>query len=306
MAALTAWRLAYYGWPLPNTYYAKVSGALAERVPAALAQLGDLALTAGLAVPLLILALSGGGVAPRARDPVRALLRRRLAGYWIYVGGDVFGERFLLVLLPLAIASLAREAAAGRRAAAAAGPGRAGAVPGRAARRRPAVRLRRRREVRPLGGRRPPAGVARASRQDRSRWTPRARSPSTRGSPPSTCSASPTRTSPTSPRRRSASATASTTRTTSSPGGPISSRRGWRRGSTCAGAWTAARYEAAGYRLRYLAWTRRTPPGPAILDLRAVDPAEVPELVRRGYRYAVAERPGDQRTAAARDGFAAR
>jgi len=66
------------------------------------------------------------------------------------------------------------------------------------------------------------------------------------------------------------------------------------------------RYEAAGYRLRYLAWTRRTPPGPAILDLRAVDPAEVPELVRRGYRYAVAERPGDQRTAAARDGFAAR
>jgi hypothetical protein len=59
-----------------------------------------------------------------------------------------------------------------------------------------------------------------------------------------------------------------------------------------------ARYEEAGYRLRWLVYARRFPPeGRALLDVRALDPAAVPGLVRDGWQYAVVERT-PQRAAA--------
>ncbi len=109
---LTAWRLVYYGWPLPNTYYAKVSGPLAERMVEAAVQLADLSVYQRLALPLGVLLLLGG------RALLRAVRREAsLAGhlgfetvwagglllYWFYVGGDVFLERFLVPLFPMAI-----------------------------------------------------------------------------------------------------------------------------------------------------------------------------------------------------------
>jgi hypothetical protein len=113
LALLVLWRLSYYGWPLPNTYYAKVAGAPGARIEVALEQFSLIATTTGLLLHLLALLLL-----------VLELLRRtsRLSfpflfflpwvGYWIYVGGDVFYERFLLILFPMglfAILSLLKE-----------------------------------------------------------------------------------------------------------------------------------------------------------------------------------------------------
>ena len=52
------------------------------------------------------------------------------------------------------------------------------------------------------------------------------------------------------------------------------------------------RYESAGYRLRWLVYVRRFPPADrtAIIDVRGMDPAVVPDLVRDGWQYAVVER----------------
>ncbi|MBM4355737.1 MAG: glycosyltransferase family 39 protein, partial [Deltaproteobacteria bacterium] len=108
---LTVWRLFYYGWPLPNTYYAKVSGPLADRIVDAGAQLVDLAIHQRLALPLLVLALVAGRCLVRllsGRESLRAGLQFELVwasgllAYWFYVGGDVFMERGLVPLFPMA------------------------------------------------------------------------------------------------------------------------------------------------------------------------------------------------------------
>ena len=119
VALLVLWRLSYYGWPLPNTYYAKVSGTLMARIEVSLEQLSlILSTTTGLllhvfALLLLVLELA------RRREPLSAALSFPVlfflpwVGYWIYVGGDIFYERFLLILLPMglfAILSLVKEA----------------------------------------------------------------------------------------------------------------------------------------------------------------------------------------------------
>ncbi len=109
LGGVVAWRLGYYGHPLPNTYYVKVSGPLLDRLAEGAGQLWQLALGQRLLPALMLLA----GLAVVASW--RALSRRRLAEvlrldltlaagllvYWHYVGGDVFGERFLLVLYPM-------------------------------------------------------------------------------------------------------------------------------------------------------------------------------------------------------------
>lgn len=112
LAGLVAWRLAYYGWPLPNTYYAKVAGPLSERIGTALPQLSRVVFTTGMMVSVVALLLA---VLRLTRQVSRGQSRFSSAlsfpvlfapawvGYWIYVGGDVFYERFLLILFPLGI-----------------------------------------------------------------------------------------------------------------------------------------------------------------------------------------------------------
>lgn len=119
---LVLWRLSYYGWPLPNTYYAKVSGTPQARVEAALEQLSLVLSTTGLLLhlfALLLLVLELGRRLSRDREPLASALSFPVlffplwVGYWIYVGGDVFYERFLLILFPMglyAILGLVREA----------------------------------------------------------------------------------------------------------------------------------------------------------------------------------------------------
>ena len=100
-------RLSYYGDLLPNTYYAKVSGPLIERIIFAVRQLWGIAMNEGLFVYLLtfifaMFQLIAGYIRVGRGD------RRRLYGldtvflpvwlaYWIYIGADHFVERFLAV-----------------------------------------------------------------------------------------------------------------------------------------------------------------------------------------------------------------
>jgi arabinofuranosyltransferase len=109
-AALAAWRLSYYGFPLPNTYYAKVAGSLPERIEAALPLLSRVIFTTGMLLPAVALMLGVLALARRVsreREPLSSALSFPVlfapawAGYWIYVGGDVFYERFLLILFPM-------------------------------------------------------------------------------------------------------------------------------------------------------------------------------------------------------------
>lgn len=112
------WKYHYYGYLLPNTYYAKVSGPLASRLRFAIVQLAEIAVFQGI-IPYLAV------IAAATVNLVRDLYRRRLTalreipfetlfaigwiGYWLYIGGDILGDRFLLVLVPVATFILFRS-----------------------------------------------------------------------------------------------------------------------------------------------------------------------------------------------------
>ncbi len=107
------WRYAYYGYLLPNTYYAKVSGPLTARMLYAAAQLKDIALDAGLLPHLLVIAFTvillfrrpGSSFWSTTKQiPFEAGMAACLLGFWTYVGGDHLGERFLLLLYALGCA----------------------------------------------------------------------------------------------------------------------------------------------------------------------------------------------------------
>jgi arabinofuranosyltransferase len=117
VAALTtglhfAWRYHYYGYPLPNSYYAKVAGSVPDRMAGAFKQLATLMAGGGVAPFLLVLL---GVVLLTLRksleDPLQALRESHFESffgiswifYWIYVGGDNLVDRFLLILVPMGI-----------------------------------------------------------------------------------------------------------------------------------------------------------------------------------------------------------
>lgn len=121
LAALTLFRLAYYGAPVPNTFYAKVGG-----IPMIFGLhhvRGFLSDGAGL---LLLPAMLAIAREPTAR--AAALYAAAVAGYVVWIGGDVFAHRFLLPVLP-ALAALgvrgASDAADLARSVVSRGPGRA-------------------------------------------------------------------------------------------------------------------------------------------------------------------------------------
>jgi len=101
LAALVGWRLSYYGYPLPNTYYAKVSGPVGERLLQGTLQLLSIALNSGLLPHLGALLLAAAACVKR--PPFEVVLGLAWLGYWIYVGGDVFAERMLLILFPIGV-----------------------------------------------------------------------------------------------------------------------------------------------------------------------------------------------------------
>ncbi len=113
MVVYSTWRLSYYGDLLPNTYYAKVSGPLIERVMFAIRQLWGIAMNEGLFVYLVTFIFAMVQLITRYIRVDRGD-RQQLYGldtlfvpiwlaYWIYIGADHFVERFLVVLYPLGI-----------------------------------------------------------------------------------------------------------------------------------------------------------------------------------------------------------
>ncbi len=101
-----AWRFAYYGELLPNTYHAKVTGG-AEQLTGGLLYLRDWALT----YPVLALALLAPALLltrPKTKKQNPELMAIQILaicwlGYVVAVGGDSMPfHRFLLPLLPLA------------------------------------------------------------------------------------------------------------------------------------------------------------------------------------------------------------
>ena len=107
-------RYAYYGFPLPNTFYAKV-GNPADAYQRGISYLADctrnmgigwaLASAALLALPAIVLGL-------RRRTGVRvdrlavAVAAAAHLGYVVAVGGDLFVERFVYHVLPLLLATV--------------------------------------------------------------------------------------------------------------------------------------------------------------------------------------------------------
>ena len=289
MAVLVAIRLVYYGHPLPNTYYAKVSGPLAARIADASGQLADLALQAGLLPYLVILVVAAFGWRGR-RPPYEPLFAAGWLAYWIYVGGDVFGERFLLVLVPLGAAVLARWIADGRRGLAAVALGVALLF-----------------QVAPLvSDRRFRYASARYDR-----WVELGRllsHPEHRGRTLAIDAAG----------KAPYYSRLPTIDMLGLTDAHIGHRPAARfsvghnkhdadyvlsRNPDFIATWIdegldlrwdlpRARYEAAGYRLRWLLYARRFPPADraAIVDVRSLDAAEVQRLVSEGWQYAVVER----------------
>ncbi len=94
---LTGFRLAYYGEPVPNTFYAKVGGIPMSR---GLRQVGGF-LEAG-AAPLLVLALVA--VLRERRTWPAGVFAAAMFAYVVSIGGDVFSLwRFLLAPLALLV-----------------------------------------------------------------------------------------------------------------------------------------------------------------------------------------------------------
>ena len=102
-------RLAYYGEFMPNTYYAKINGALVDRLTTAGRYLGSIALKNGL----LIYAMAFGVMAiivfwrmVRKKGFAPSFEVTAFGGivaYYMIIGGDIYRDRFLLILFPLGL-----------------------------------------------------------------------------------------------------------------------------------------------------------------------------------------------------------
>jgi arabinofuranosyltransferase len=127
-----AWRYHYYGYPFPNTYYAKAGGFSVSRLGRGLKVLLEVS---GMwsAFPLWLLAMAGMVTLRRRLTlQVSALWVLVTIAYFVFVGGDFlgfFGPRFLMPIFPLLLllvaeglrnaAELCRRLIDRRRAAAA-------------------------------------------------------------------------------------------------------------------------------------------------------------------------------------------
>jgi len=108
-------RYFYYGDVLPNSYYVKVSGGLLQRIPEATLTLARSCRDDAFFLYLVPLAFCWytscreqfrRRVLSREVSTSISVVSFGLLAYWMYIGGDTFEERFLLVLIPLSILSL--------------------------------------------------------------------------------------------------------------------------------------------------------------------------------------------------------
>jgi hypothetical protein len=126
LGLLFAWRLNYYQDLWPNTYYAKVTSSLALRLKSAVRELGGIMARQGLVFYLASIAACAGLLLRELRARGLVAVREASFGlvfsvswlsYWLYVGGDNFEDRFLIVLIPIGIYLLFGVALKGARPA---------------------------------------------------------------------------------------------------------------------------------------------------------------------------------------------
>lgn len=126
---LTLARLSYYGWPLPNTYYVKVTSSLWLRLEHGGLQLLSAVIGTGLVVYIAAFVVAGvkgmKDFSLRRPDwfpvlPFPVVFAAGWLVYYLYIGGDVFYDRFLLFLFPMGTFLLFQLAAETRRPRAAA------------------------------------------------------------------------------------------------------------------------------------------------------------------------------------------
>ncbi len=107
MAIYTGLRLVYYGDVISNTYYAKVSGPLSIRIPNGIEFMWTNALHTGLIVGGIAAIIRLVGVFSRGLQTLD--FTTWVLGVWtvylVYIGGDIYYERFLIALLPLGLFS---------------------------------------------------------------------------------------------------------------------------------------------------------------------------------------------------------
>ncbi len=99
------WRLAYYGEPLPNTFYDKVGSTMQQvrrGLDYVLNDFPHLQARTLIVIILVLVVLPSAAVASHAARYV-ALLAAAFTGYIVLVGGDFIGPRFLFHIFPLIV-----------------------------------------------------------------------------------------------------------------------------------------------------------------------------------------------------------
>ncbi|MEM1274947.1 MAG: hypothetical protein AAGH74_00330 [Pseudomonadota bacterium] len=107
---LMAARYGYFGELMPNTYYAKVSAQNQERLIVAIGYLGAVSLQNGLLVGMILMSVIAlrhlRAVYTGSRNlfhiDAGLLFFLALVPYYIAIGGDIYRDRFLLVLFAIA------------------------------------------------------------------------------------------------------------------------------------------------------------------------------------------------------------
>lgn len=103
----TAWRLFYYHDYISNTYYVKVSGHILVRIKVGLAFVYRYLKTTGLWIPLVITGIKLASAVKNhhlKKDfDFSTFFFLLWLGYLIYIGGDIYFERFFIALIPMGI-----------------------------------------------------------------------------------------------------------------------------------------------------------------------------------------------------------
>jgi arabinofuranosyltransferase len=111
VGSIVAARLSYFGEILPLTYYAKVTSTPLRRLMVGLRQLGGATARHGL-LPYLLALASSAATLVKHSSSLRGLSSKLgfttyfsvlWLGYWLYIGGDHYEDRFLIVLIPMAM-----------------------------------------------------------------------------------------------------------------------------------------------------------------------------------------------------------
>lgn len=107
LAIYTLFRIIYYNDYIANTYYNKVSGNLIPRIKAGIFFVVEHTKNTGLWIPVLItlitLALNPFNKKHKTSLSLPHILIPIWIGYLIWIGGDIYFERFLVALIPMGI-----------------------------------------------------------------------------------------------------------------------------------------------------------------------------------------------------------